>query len=235
MLEVFNLFIVLRLNAKQIYLIYQINTKKKVNYITICSILVYILKCIANYLKHKYRYEQIVGDPSLIKIVAVNESLFLQDDTGKQIWIVGALDSQTKDLRLDVINQRNSTDLKIFVNHIVSITLIVHNGWNGYAFLNDDDSVYSEEEYNHGGGKFGNGLHSTSHIEGIWNWIKSEIKFLYRNYLFIRECEYRFTISDLSDKSKVKNFRKVLKTVYILNSYLFYDEEELLNFNNYDY
>ena len=43
-----------------------------------------------------------------------------------------------------------------------------------------------------------------------------------QNYiLFNRESEYRFTISELSDKMKEKNFRNVLKTVYKLNSLLF--------------
>ena len=39
----------------------------------------------------------------------------------------------------------------------------------------NDDSVYTEEEHNYGAGNFGHRIHSTSHIEGIWNWIKSEI------------------------------------------------------------
>ena len=41
--------------------------------------------------------------------------------------MVGAVDADTKQLRLDVINERNSTNLKIFVyNHIVPGTHIVH-------------------------------------------------------------------------------------------------------------
>ena len=47
-------------------------------------------------------------------------------------------------------------------------------------FLNGDNSIYSEEELNPGAGNFWHGAHSASYIEGILNWIKSDIKFLYR-------------------------------------------------------
>ena len=52
----------------------------------------------------------------------------------------------------------------------------------------------------------------------------------HQNYiLFIRECEYRFIISELT-KKKEKNFRNLFQTVYKLNSFEFYDEDELLNY-----
>ena len=72
--------------------------------------------------------------------------------------VVGAVDTNTKQICLDIINERNSANLKIFVyNHIVPGTHIIHDGWSGYIFLNDDDSVYTEEEHNHGAGNFGHG------------------------------------------------------------------------------
>ena len=92
--EIINLFIVIRLNAKRI----QTKLNKNISYNTICSILVNMRKCIANYIKHKYRCEQIGGDPSENKIVAIDESLFLHDGTGRQIWVVGAVDTNTKQI-----------------------------------------------------------------------------------------------------------------------------------------
>ena len=240
-LEIINLFLIIRLNAKQIQTKLSSNHKKCISYATICNILFNIRRVIADYLKHEYRIKQIGGDPSLNKIVAIDESLFLHDETGKQIQLVGALDTETNELRLDIVKERTSENLKTFVyNHIIPGTLIVHDGWRSYSFLDDDDSVYTHEEYNQTHGNFGRGSHSTSNIERCWNWIKSEIKFLYRiipheHYIFfIRECEYRFNTSKMTNKQKEKNFCKILKYVYKLNSFNFYNEEELLDFNNYD-
>lgn len=104
---------------------------------------------------------QIGGDPSLEKIVSVDKSLFLHDDLGRQIWVVGEIDPESKDIRLDVINERNQTNLKtFFYNHIIPGTHVVHDGWSAYAFLDSDDSVYTHEEHNHGAGNFGVGLNS---------------------------------------------------------------------------
>ena len=35
--------------------------------------------------------------------MAIDESLYLYDNQGKQIWIVGAVDTKKKTLRLDII------------------------------------------------------------------------------------------------------------------------------------
>ena len=121
----------------------------------------------------------------------------MHDDKGAMIWLIWAVDTETKDLHLDVIKERNSTNLKIFINnHVEPGTHIVHDGWQAYSFLGREDSVYTLETFNHGANNFGQGNHSTSHIEGIWAWIKSEIKFIYQIIphshfiLYIREMEY---------------------------------------------
>ena len=215
MLKIFQLFIIIKLNASQIYEKLAVTYKKKVSYITVCKVLSNIRHIIADYLKYRYRVKQIGGDPSLKKNVAIDESLYLKDDKGNKIWIVGAVDTDTKELRMDIMSNRNSSNLKIFItNHIIPGTNIIHDGWRGYAFLNSDNSVYTNEEYNHAYGNFGQGLHSTSHIESVWNSIKSEIKFLYRiiphsNYIYyLRESEFRYIISKLSNTGKEKFLKK---------------------------
>ena len=137
---------------------------------------------------------------------------------------------------------RNANHLKIFItNHIIPGINIIHDGWRAYSFLDSDDSVYIHEEYNHGQGNFGYGLHSRSHIESVWNTIKSEIKFLYRiiphsNYIYyLRESEFRYIISKLNNAGKEKFFIKILKICYKLNEYDFMEEDEVIEFNNYDY
>ena len=58
-------------------------------------------------MKHKYRTTQIGGDQDRNKIFCIDESLILHDNNNNQIWLVGAFESLSKKLRLDVINIRN--------------------------------------------------------------------------------------------------------------------------------
>ena len=238
----FSLFLLSKLNTKQIYNKLLTHVKNCISYNTVCAILDNIRNCIANFLKHQYRLKQIGGAPEKHKIIAVDESLILHDNKDAMIWLVGAIDTETKELRLDIIKERNSTNLKIFINnHVESGTYIVHDGWRAYSFLDGEDSVYTHKTFNHRAGNFGQGNYSTSHIEGIWAWIKSEIKFIYQIIphthfkLYNREMEYRFIISNLNNNQKEKHFENLLINVYKLNNFNFYDEEELLNFNNYNY
>ena len=47
--------------------------------------------------------------------------------------------------------------------------------------------------------------------------------------------EYRFFISKMNNNQKEKNFQKLFKNVYNLNNFNINDEEEILNYNNYNY
>ena len=84
--------------------------------------------------------------------------------------------------------------------------------WGGYHFLDAANSGYTHISHNHHNGIFGTGLHWTTHIEAIWNIIKSKIKNMYyvipnKHFLqFVREAEYRFKIRDKSQVEKVKDF-----------------------------
>lgn len=88
------------------------------------------------------------------------------------------IETRSKKIRLDLLPDRSSHNLEIFVtNHILPGTTIVTDNWEGYNFLdNDDSSTWPHEEYNHGHGNFGEGDHSTSHIESTWAYLKKYIK-----------------------------------------------------------
>ena len=58
-LEIFKLFIIIRLNGKQIFDKLSLTFQKNISYDTVLNILVNIRHCIADYLKHEYRYHQI--------------------------------------------------------------------------------------------------------------------------------------------------------------------------------
>ena len=97
-----------------------------------------------------------------------------------QIWLVGGIYATSKALRMDIIPERNATNLEIFVkNHIEPGSNINHEGWMGYSFLDNDNSVWTHETHMHGTGQFGYGLHSASHIEQIWGQIKQIIRKIY--------------------------------------------------------
>jgi hypothetical protein len=78
-----------------------------------------------------------------------------------------------------VFKSRNEEDMKTFIyNHIRENNTIITDGWSAYNFL--DDSNYIHEVHIHGPqGNFGFGLHSTSHIEGIWGTLKTKINKIY--------------------------------------------------------
>ena len=149
----------------------------KISYQIIIKILSNIKYAIANYLKDKYRKFQIGDDPTTNKIVALNEFNILHDELNQQIWLVGGIETVTLKLRLDIINNKNSTNLEIFMkNYIESGIIILTDGWTGYSFLDREDSVWKHEIYNHGHGQFRVGLHSTSNIEHTWAHLKMKLK-----------------------------------------------------------
>ena len=234
-------FIVIKANAKQLQHMISLKYKKIPSYVTILKILQNIRYVIADFMKDKYRRYQIGGPPEKKKIVAIDECLMTHDH-GQLQWIVGAVETDTYKKRFDIIPVRNQSNLEIFVkNHIEPGTIIVSDGWSGYRFLdNADTSVWEHKVFNHGAGNFGLGQYSTSHIEHTWNHIKQEIRQIYgsipnQNFVyFLREAEFRLNISKLTNEDKLKIFRNILKNVYNLNNYDFYDFDEISSFDNYD-
>ena len=161
-------FIIEKKNAKDIEKILKDSYQCVPNYSTITKEIDNVKFCIAEYLKYAYKIVQIGGDPEANRTVAIDETLITHKD-GKQVWIVGAIDTTTKNVRLDYLPERNGHNLKIFVNnHILPGTNLTHDGWQGYNFLDNEDSVWTHETHNHGYRDFGFGSHSTSHIEAFF-------------------------------------------------------------------
>ena len=90
-------------------------------------------------------------------------------------------------------------------NHIEAGSHLIHDGSRGYRFIDSNDPVYTHEEHNHSVGNFGQDTHSTSHIEQVWRWIKSEIKFLYRIIPHYHYILYFINKKKISSKN-FKNF-----------------------------
>ena len=239
--EIIILFIIEKKNAKEIEFKLKDMYPVIPNYNTILKILTNTRKIIAEYLKYSYKLSQIGGDPETERTVAIDETLITHSN-GNQIWLIGAIDTTNHNIRLDVLPDRNSENIKIFItNHIIPGTNITHDGWLGYNCLDDDDSVWTHETHNHGAGDFGQGTHSTSHIEGYWGFLKAVLKKLYpifpnNNYIYyIREGELRTKISDKPKQKIISILLKMFKIVYEYCQFEFSSEEDILNFENYDY
>ena len=210
---------------------------------TIYDILFKIQKIIADYLKYIYRAKQIGGPPEKKHYCSSWWKFVVHDTNNQQIWIVGAKETLSNKFRLDIINTRNSDNLKIFVeNHIEPGTKIVTDGLAGYTFLDDsENSVYEHEIHNHGAGDFGFGISSTSHIENLWANIKNQIKSIYnkipnKNFIyFLWEAEFRLILSKKKNEDKLNYFKNCVKIVFQLHEFDFYPEEELIDFDNYGY
>lgn len=209
---------------------------------TVCSVLKNMRRVIANVYKNTYRKNRIGGEPGSESVVAVDETLILHDISGNQQWFLGAIETEKKEVRLEFVPNRNaSTIKKFFLNHIMAGTHITHDGWQGYCFLKNDDSVWTDEEHNHGHGDFGHGKCSTSHIENYWSRLKGEIEKIYGimpkldTIYYIREMEFRLDMEKTfkTFKQKETMISILLRECYKLNKYVFFSDNFILNFDNY--
>ena len=80
------------------------------------------------------------------------------------------------DIRLGIEENVDINTLKTIIEkHILMGNIIFTDSWNGYLFLNDDNSGYMHIQNNHSRSIFGD----TSRIEGLWEEIKFQLKRLY--------------------------------------------------------
>ena len=101
-------------------------------------------------MKHKYRTTQIGGDPNTNKIVCINVSIILHDEVNNQIWLVGAMEPSSKNIRLNIFNIKNEDNIKIFItNHITPGRYIVTDGFSSYDFLDGYESFWTHEKNIH--------------------------------------------------------------------------------------
>ena len=64
-------------------------------------------------MKYKYRNVRIGGDPDKNITVALDECLW-KHEGNSQIWVFGAIETNSKKMRIDFANERTSEILKIF-------------------------------------------------------------------------------------------------------------------------
>lgn len=91
----------------------------------------------------------IVGFISLYKSFSIDESLFTHGKNRMQVWIIGAINTTTKEFRIEPIKERYSELINTFISsYIDKGNHIICDGWRWRFWL---------------------GINSTSHIEALWN------------------------------------------------------------------
>ena len=103
-----------------------------------------------------------LGQP---KILALDESLFVHNEAGEQLWVLGGIEIKYLKYRLEITKKRNAATLEKFVNEKFYEGMhFTHDVWAVYSFLNNNIN-YTHESHHHGVGNFGFGFNSTAHIE----------------------------------------------------------------------
>lgn len=107
-------------------------------------------------------------------IVEVDESFFGKRRFGSQCIVAGAIERDTRRVRLQIIPDRAQDSLELFLTKTVQrtahITTDAHSGYNDLEFYG-----YSHERCNHSNGHFG----PTNMIENFWGVMKRSLRRLY--------------------------------------------------------
>ena len=146
---------------------------------------------------HIFYESELIGPKNSHSYFTVDECLFSHKN-GTQIWILWVINTQTKEFRLEATLDRSEVTLKKFITkYIEEGNSIITYGCSGYNFLNNNPSYYHITHI-HGGGDFGFGIQSTSHIESLWAIIKAKIKSIYKvipnsNLMkLVKEVEFKY-------------------------------------------
>ena len=241
MYRIIEKFIIERSNAKEIYGYIKEHYNSNISYENITRKIQIIRKLISEFLKIKYKETNIGGFDHNLEphIFAIDESLFCHDSFG-QIWVVGAVDTTLKNIRMDIIRNRTASNIETFINnHFKEDSHFTHDGALWYNFLSDNIN-YTHERHNHGAGDFGYGKHSTSHIEALLAELKKEFFTIYglipsKNFIyFLREIEFRVIIKKLNNSDKINTLFDCIKKVYLKCDFKLSSKSELERFDNYD-
>ena len=177
--------------------------------------------------------------PNDNKYYSVDESNIITISS-THIWLLGIIDNQNKQFRLTHTLKRDAVTLKNFIEkHVPRGNRIVTDGWSGYDFLDHPNSGYIRSKHIHGGGDFGYGIDSTSHIESIWAQIESKLKETYhsipsKTFLsFLREIEFKLKNKHLNLEEKIINFCECYQTTLNVSEdfYINTDKEFMNNLN----
>lgn len=85
----------------------------------------------------------------------MDESLFVHDEDRKKMWILGTIDTTSKECRLDIVPDWKKETFKTFIfNHIIPEIHMLKDSLAAYSFMDDDDSVYTHKSLIYAKGDF---------------------------------------------------------------------------------
>lgn len=100
----------------------------------------------------------------------------------KQIWIVGGICRETKNIFLEITNKRDSNTLKSIISSNVNPqSTIITDAWRGYNFLKNEN--YQHKIVNHSINFINpedQNIH-TQNVENLWKYVKKYFKKYYGN------------------------------------------------------
>ena len=150
------------------------------------------------------------------------------------------IDVFTKNIRVELVLQRNTEIIKkLVLHHIGSNNTIITDGWDSYNWLSS--SNYCHIVHVHGRNDFGFRTHSTCHIESIWGYFKGIITRIYCTLLpdnfiyYLKEIEFRYNIRHKTNEEKLNDFKYILDYVYTTSEFNFINKDDLIDFNKNNY
>ena len=195
---------------------------------TIRNILLKLRHIIAHFLRDKYEIEDFTKENNNQKI-AIDESCFTHIEN-KQVWVIGLINTVSKEFRLIPTFKRDSIALKEIIHKYVKRgNYIISDGWQGYSWISEPNSGYYHITHVHGHGQFGYGDESTSHIEQLWSVLKELFRRIYVTIpclyftLFLKEIEWRYLISNKTDEAKINELVALFDYVSSTTNFNLYD------------
>ncbi len=146
----------------------------------------------------RFRTQLPASELKLSGIVEVDESFFGKQKFGQQTIVIGAIERDTRRLRLQIIPDRAQDSLELFLTKAVAReSHLATDAFSGYHDL--EFYGYSHERCNHSNGHFG----PTNMIENLWGVIKRSLRRLYGKLTLpdlaniLKEWEQRHNQPDL--------------------------------------
>jgi transposase-like protein len=107
-------------------------------------------------------------------LVEADESAFGKQRFGKQTWVVGAIERDTRRIALHAVEERDRPNLERFVTHSIKDGSHINtDAWGAYNELNL--LGYTHDFCNHSIGHFG----LTNMIENLWSVMKRHLRAVY--------------------------------------------------------
>ena len=131
------------------------NLNKDISEELIRLFFVYTREVIYKYYKIAYKTDYL-GTENGIKFYSIDESCFCEDVNGAHLWVLGAIENDTRYFKIILSRDRDANTIKKFMTRFIpKVNKIVTDGWPSYDWLDDTNSGYQRFRHIHGRHDFG--------------------------------------------------------------------------------